>query len=865
VSRRSGREHNERDPDSSSAPPPDDLLSGLTVSELFFSFDEKRVTMKGAESNTEPANSGAAYVNHPNATHTGKMIGVFTAELDDAYQTALWRGIERRAAERGVGLIGFLGSRINSPLPAESAANVAYYMADHRNIDGLIVLSAAIMTFISPADLTLLFTRERRIPQVSIGIKVPDHASITVDGTDGIIEMIRHLKEVHRRSSIALIGGPPSHQEALERKQAFLKALELLGLKADERLFTHGRFIQESGVDAARKLLAQGVPFDALVCMNDRMAIGAMTELRKAGVRVPEDVSVVGFDSIEESASTMPPLTTIVQPFDEIGAAAVDVVMELMDGRQPSDRVLYCRPAFRETCGCPPGLQYRFALASIPESASQAERQQIEWLIEILETGNHDTFIAELNHALLETAFSGRDLRAWNDYLSYIRIAAEARMPADRPISGTLFEFARTLVGAAESRRQTSRRIQTERKFAALRSVSVSLSGAFEIPVLLSRLEDGMAHLGMRGCSLVLFEGRGKVPEHARLLMTTGICNVWRGCIGVRFPAASILPPEAGDEWKKDRWVLEPLVFQNEPLGYLLFAAEPAEPTIYDSLREDVSTALKGALVFEQIRTHEHRLEAQVARRTAELTRANIELRTEIERRTRLEQEVIEISNQTMERIGQDLHDDLCQHLAGISMFVSVVRNNLPPSSRNAALALDRIGEMLSDSISRVKQIARGLMPVELDAPGFISAVEALVESLRHRYDVRIGFSASSEFRVADRDRALQIFRIIQEALSNALKHSGSHRIDVNLYVETDGRAGGGAVGTPSKAMKRRVYVAEVTDYGTGFPEQPVHEGMGLRIMRYRAEKAEAELRIERLSPGTRVSCRTVCGKEDAV
>lgn len=865
MSRRSDRNPDERVSDPASVPLPEDPPAGLSASKLFFSYDENRVTIRSVEDFTEPANFGAVCVNNPNIIHSGRMIGVFTAELDDAYQTALWRGIERRAAERGVGLVGFLGSRINSPLPAESAANVAYAMADHRNIDGLIVLSAAIMTFICQADLTLLFNRERMIPQVSIGIKVPDHAGITVDGTDGIIEMIRHLKDVHRRSSIALIGGPPGHQEAVERKRAFLRALELLGLTADERLFTSGRFIQESGVEAARILLTQGVPFDALVCMNDRMAIGAITELRKAGVRVPEDVSVVGFDSIEESANTMPPLTTIVQPFDEIGAAAVDVVMELMDGRQPSDRVLFCRPTFRESCGCPPGLHYRFGLTTIPETASSAERNQIGRLVGILGNGDQDTFIAELNRALLETAFSGRDLRAWNDYLSYIRNAAEALTPAGRPVPGALFEFARTLVGEAESRHQTSRRIQTERKFAALRSVSVSLSGAFEIPVLLSRLEDGMALLGMRGCSLVLFEGRGKVPEHARLLMTTGICNVWRGCIGVRFPTALILPPEAGDDWKKDRWVLEPLVFQNEPLGYLLFAAEPAEPTIYDSLREDVSTALKGALLLEQIRTHEHRLEAQVARRTAELTRANGELRTEIERRTRLEQEVIEISNQTMERIGQDLHDDLCQHLAGISMFVSVVRNNLPPSSRNAALALDRVGEMLSDSISRVKQIARGLMPVELDAPGFISAVEALVESLRHRYGTVIGFSASPEFRIDGPDRALQVFRIIQEALSNALKHSGSDRIDVNLYVETECRAAGDTAGGVPEAGRQRVYVAEVTDYGKGFPEHPVHEGMGLRIMRYRAEKAESELRIERLSPGTRVSCRTGYGEENAV
>jgi signal transduction histidine kinase len=96
-------------------------------------------------------------------------------------------------------------------------------------------------------------------------------------------------------------------------------------------------------------------------------------------------------------------------------------------------------------------------------------------------------------------------------------------------------------------------------------------------------------------------------------------------------------------------------------------------------------------------------------------------------------------------------------------------------------------------------------------------------------------------------DRALQVYRIVQEALSNALKHSTSDRVEVRLFPDTRGRNGDGR--EPS-------LVAEVTDYGVGLPDSVPGEGMGLRIMRYRAEMAGAELTIERLSPGTRISCR---------
>jgi signal transduction histidine kinase len=253
----------------------------------------------------------------------------------------------------------------------------------------------------------------------------------------------------------------------------------------------------------------------------------------------------------------------------------------------------------------------------------------------------------------------------------------------------------------------------------------------------------------------------------------------------------------------------------------------------------------------------------EVARRTAELTRANQELTQEIERRMRLEQEVIQISNRTMQRIGQDLHDDLCQHLAGIAMLASVLRGVLSNSDPAAVASIEQIGILLADSITRAKQIARGLYPAGLEEHGIVAAVEELVEAARRNYPAVIDFRASPDFRLRGTDRALHVYRIIQEALSNALKHSRSARIEVQLYREEQSAGYGGAPRNIGGANGRRgegehaaVLIAEVTDYGDGLSRSISGEGMGLRIMRYRAETAGAELRIERLNPGTRVTCR---------
>ncbi len=768
------------------------------------------------------------------------VIGVFAAQLDDAYQTAVWQGIETRARQRGVGVVCFLGHRIGSPIESEAAANAAFGIADRRSIDGLIVVSSVIATFLDAEGLRRVFASRRDMPQVSVGLRVPGVSSVVVDGTNGVAQLVEHLIRVHGRKRFALIQGPAGHAEAEQRLKAFSAALAEAGISFEGELDATGSFLRDSGEQAAARLLSSRRPFDALVCMNDSMALGAMEILRKAGIRVPEDVSVVGFDGIEEGETVSPPLTTVLQPLGQLGAAAADVLLDLMETGKSQDRVLGCTPVIRQSCGCPPRRGYDPGLHEVPADATPAQQAAISDLMECAGKADANGFIARLSSALSETVLAGGDPGAWRQYISVIR--RSQALPED------LFEFAMVVVGKAETRLQAARRVAAEERLATLRSISSSLAGAFEMPLMLSRLDSGLERLGIGGCYLALFE-TGKDAGWSRLVMAPR-GSPPAGALparGIRFRTERLLPPRAGVAWRDAVWVLEPLVFQTEPLGYILLPLSVPQPAVYDTLRQQVSSALKGALLLDQVRSHERRLEAEVDRRTEELTQANSELTSEIERRMRLENEVLEISNRTMQRIGQDLHDDLCQHLAGIAMYASVLRGGLSSVDSAAVASIEQIGNLLADSIARAKQIARGLYPAGLEEHGLAAAVEELVEAARRSHTASIDLRVSPEFRLTDTDRALQVYRILQEALSNALKHSGSDRIEVRL---------GGEDGWP------RVLIAEVTDYGKGLPQRVTGDGMGLRIMRYRAATAGAELQIERLSPGTRVSCRIGAGEK---
>jgi len=761
-------------------------------------------------------------------------IGVFTAELDDAYQVAVWRGMEERARELAVGIVSFLGSRVSSKFPWEAAANVAYRIADKKNVDGLVIVTSAIATFLDVDGLGRLFERADRLPEVSVGVKIPGIVSVSVDGSAAITEVVRHLVRDHGRTRFALIDGPAGHPEGEQRARAVRQALVAEGIDFDERLAAVGTFMQDSGAAAARRLVENGADFDALVCLNDRMALGAVGVLEASGRRVGEEVSVIGFDGIEAGRYVTPPLTTVIQPLRDLGRRSVDALVELMEGREAPDITLSCVPALRQSCGCPPSRNYDPNTSRLPADATDIERTTVEELTRLAQAGNREEFIVRLNRSLSSPLAGGR----WNELLSVVRAAV-----ADGPETRELIEFARVLIGEIESRSQGARRTAADERSATLLEISASLAASFELPAMLARLEAGLIRLGVGPGYLALFEGEGNI--RSRMLLQP---NNTPPAGGQPFKTVSLLPPLEGGEWRHGSWVLEPLVFQSEPLGYLLLPGGAPDPAVYDTLRKQVSSAIKGALLLEQVRTHEHRLEAEVKRRTAELTRTNAELRREIERRVRLEDEVVDISNRTMQRIGQDIHDDLCQHLAGIAMFVTALREKLEAEKVGTA-AVNRIRELLSESIARAKQIARGLFPTGLEEDGLSAAIEELVEMAKQSFSTPIEFRTSPDFVLADTDRALQVYRIVQEALSNALKHSGSDRVEVRLR-RTNGSNG------PDTPALRPALVAEVIDYGTGLPADLPSRGMGLRIMRYRAEKAGIKLEIDCSGRGTRVSCR---------
>lgn len=226
-------------------------------------------------------------------------------------------------------------------------------------------------------------------------------------------------------------------------------------------------------------------------------------------------------------------------------------------------------------------------------------------------------------------------------------------------------------------------------------------------------------------------------------------------------------------------------------------------------------------------------LENHVKERTAALSKVNTELSAEIAERTRLEQEILTISEREQRRIGQELHDGLCQELAANAFMARALATRLALAKPEESEELARIAGQINEAVGHVRDVARGLHPVDLEARGLMNALADL--ATKHADGVKCVFECKTAVLVRESGIALNLYRIAQEAVTNALKHAKPRKIVIKLS-----RAG-------------RLTLT-VTDDGTW--KRPTKSGMGVHIMQYRARTIGGELLISQVTPrGTRVTC----------
>lgn len=237
-------------------------------------------------------------------------------------------------------------------------------------------------------------------------------------------------------------------------------------------------------------------------------------------------------------------------------------------------------------------------------------------------------------------------------------------------------------------------------------------------------------------------------------------------------------------------------------------------------------------LVFSKLRDLYSEMEMRVRQRTASLT-------NEMEKREWLEKELLEISEHEQRRIGHDLHDSLGQHFTGTALAAQVLNEKLAARGLPEAADANKVVELIGEGIEISRKIAKGLHSFEMETDGLMTTLEELSVTSSELFNITCRFDCDAPLLIHDVSISDHLYRIAQEAVSNAVKHGKARNVVIQLETMGEGIA------------------LHIIDDGVGLPESiPKHSGMGMRIMEHRASIIGATLTACRGEHGgTTVSC----------
>lgn len=805
-------------------------------------------------------------------------IGYLTPRIGDNVSQALWSGVVDAARERGVRLICFAGDILRDDAGSPSPANAIYDLVNLDRVDGLVSWASSLGGSLAHDGVVAFHRRYDPLPVVSITLPMPGIPSVSIDSYQGMLDIIAHLIEFHHYRRLAFIRGPEAHYYAQERYRAYADALRAHGVPLDPRLVTTpGDFVPAAGAAGMRLLLDERklrpqVDFEAVVTVSDLPALGALQELRDRGIPVPEAVALAGFNDAPEGRFVTPPLTSVRLPFYQQGRKAVDMLLALLAGEQvPEQVVLPAELKVRCSCGCLLSSVVQAAAhpagASDSASAFAARRESIldamfraadasvkglapDWAGRLL-----DAFVAEvagsptaggvflrvLDQNLRLVILAGGQVESWQGVISALRGHSRPCVSGDAQAlcrAEDLWGQARVLIGEAAHRARGYTMAQRTRQLEALRQINQALVTTFNVAELADVLARNLPSLGIECCYLALYQDQQRPGAGARVILAYDE----RGRIDPAEIAEIVEIPFALPAHRSGALacsvVVEPLYFRNEQLGFVLFGIgskdvpgpRSQDGTIYDVLRGQISSSLKGALLFDEIR--QARIAAEKADRLKTRLLANVshELRTPLNVIIGSAREMLAWPAMDDDRLLREL-----QHIRHSAEHQLRVINDLLDLSRAEIDELDLYLELLDP---------RPLLEEAFDALRLVDAGSRSSASLVG------GGNVAWHLRLPDRLPAIQadpvrLRQILLNLLSNAAKFVERGQVILgaevtppylHIWVRDTGP------GIPDE-MQERIFEPFTT---LGRPRRaPAGVGLGLSITRRLVALHRGSMRVE--------------------
>jgi sigma-B regulation protein RsbU (phosphoserine phosphatase) len=552
-----------------------------------------------------------------------RRILVLIDSIESDYQIEAISGVLRatRASDANVAIVtgGWIG---NDKHPA--ARNFVYDLIPDAAVDGLVVMAGSLSNHCGIEHFGA-WLRKFQVPAVCVGVDVAGFPSVFVDNGIGTYGTVSHLIEQHGRRKIACLRGPEGSPEAIQRYDAYVRALRAHDLSIEPALTcTAPIFAREDGIAGVASLFGdRGLKpsaIDAIACVNDDVALGAMEALTRRGILVPEQVSIVAFDDSASARAANPPLTTVNQRVELQGYTAGRAILEMLEsGVPPPSQQLDSVKVVRASCGCPiprqndsrsiemgrgsPSFAVAFLdrqvmlKAELARTAAGRLRNQNGWEEKIMRALASDlqtadgSFRSALEGIARKTISLGGSVDACNDVLTALRLqvlAIGGSNPELRPRVEDTFQEARlmiTNVGLSAYR---------DRDQAAtdhMRNISKACMGALaaqDATALSRALSTHLPSLGVAACSISRLNTASSRGPQLQI-----VAHLSPDFVFTKSPALPVSSLGL-DQTLQHRAavVLMPLEFNQRPVGLAGFAWGAHNPMIYELLREWLSVAV---------------------------------------------------------------------------------------------------------------------------------------------------------------------------------------------------------------------------------------------------------------------------------
>lgn len=368
-----------------------------------------------------------------------KRIGLLIHNIHDSYSIQITEGLKKYCRENNYHLTTFPVSAMNAgKFGFEYRHNPLLQLVTKNNVDGLVVSTGSITSFMTLTEIEDFFAKFKDLPVVSLGIDVPSVPIIQVKTEEPFKEMVRHLITVHKRKKFLLLKSNSETFDSNIRTKWFMDVLDEFNIDIDKSHIVNGEFNETFSYQVMKEYIENnGINFDCAVCLNDEMAFGLIQILEENNIEVPKQVIVTGYDNGPLGRFSSPALTTIDPQITLQGYKAGVVLSQLFNKEKVAhNTIIHGKEKFRCSCGCVKLNDYKIeSINSKGKVYNYSEKEILNFIHQNPKSANAQFHILHYMMSYTLTSFSQREFRSkLPKFLEKTAIPAFAICVYDEPI-----------------------------------------------------------------------------------------------------------------------------------------------------------------------------------------------------------------------------------------------------------------------------------------------------------------------------------------------------------------------------------------------------------------------------------------------